>query len=319
MSNYWDFTKDKSKRRLSDLWRPYRDNHKYGFKDHKGNIVLPAQYNINPYGFRQGLSWVTKNNESFFINEQGEKMFDANYEWVGCFNDDGLAQILVNGLNGFINMKGEIVIEPQWPGSSRILMFNEGLCFVWNKEKSAYYCINIKGECVFELGKENKIAGSFSNGLAEVMVYNESVGNRWGYVDTKGNMVIPPIYEYSRWFHDGMAAVGYYNNDLGIRVYGFINTKGEVVIPFRYRDTGWFSEGLAPVSIQDENGKYFGDEIWGYINMQGEMVIAPEYDFAEEFIDGLAHVKKKGRGFYIDENAKYHRSRKSPELVLQQN
>ena len=45
MSNYWDFTTDKSKRRLSDLWRPYRDNHKYGFKDHKGNIVLPAQYN----------------------------------------------------------------------------------------------------------------------------------------------------------------------------------------------------------------------------------------------------------------------------------
>lgn len=61
-------------------------------------------------------------------------MFDANYEWVGCFNDDGLAQIMVNGLNGFINMKGEIVIEPQWPGSNRILIFREGLCFV-KKEK----------------------------------------------------------------------------------------------------------------------------------------------------------------------------------------
>ena len=67
MSNYWDFNTDKSKRRLSDLWRPYRDNHKYGFKDHKGNIVIPAQYSKNPYGFRQGLTWVNKNNESFFF------------------------------------------------------------------------------------------------------------------------------------------------------------------------------------------------------------------------------------------------------------
>lgn len=128
---------------------------------------------------------------------------------------------------------------------------------------------------------------SFSEGLAAVFA-NE----HWGYVDTKGNVVIPLEYDSVLPFREGLAAVaseGYW---------GFINKSGDVVIKPQYEmldiqpdDIGGFSEGLAAVSINDR---------WGFIDKSGEIVIKPQYDYAFSFSEGLAAVSLDNNWGYIN-------------------
>ena len=48
-----------------------------------------------------------------FIDKTGKWIIDANYEFVGLFQE-GLAFVVVNGKYGFIDKTGTMVIEPQF-------------------------------------------------------------------------------------------------------------------------------------------------------------------------------------------------------------
>ena len=63
--------------------------------------------------------------------------------------------------------------------------------------------------------------------------------DKWGYVNTKGELIIPCIYEYANDFSEGLASVRKNGKE------GFINKKGEIAIPFKFEECGNFSEGLA--------------------------------------------------------------------------
>jgi len=124
-------------------------------------------------------------------------------------------------------------------------------------------------------------AGFFSEGLAPV-----KFNSKWGFIDTKGNMVIPPVYDKADIFSEGLAQVKINGK------YGFIDTKGKMVIPAVYDLALNFSEGLVGVEI---NGK------WGYIDKKGRMVIPPVYDDVQPFSDnGHAMVEVNGKYGYID-------------------
>lgn len=66
-------------------------------------------------------------------------------------------------------------------------------------------------------------ADNFSEGLANV-----KLGNVWGYIDINGNWVIKPIYESAKPFKNGYARV-----ELG-RKWGLINKLGKWIIEPEY-------------------------------------------------------------------------------------
>lgn len=88
------------------------------------------------------------------------------------------------------------------------------------------------------------VFGAFSNGLSKFANYK--VG-KYGFIDKSGKMVIEPKYDHLNDFSEGYASFG--NSD---RMYGFINTKGEVVIPAVYSNLPYsFNSGLAKVMSKD--------------------------------------------------------------------
>ena len=82
---------------------------------------------------------------------------------------------------------------------------------------------------------------------------------KYGYVNTKGEVVVPCIYDNTWWFSEGFARVE--QNDKS----GFINTQGEVVIPCIYDNADDFFEGLAKVK-QNDKGSIF--------NKKGKVIVA---------------------------------------------
>ncbi|MCL2838657.1 MAG: WG repeat-containing protein [Oscillospiraceae bacterium] len=137
------------------------------------------------------------------------------------------------------------------------------------------------------------IAGGFSGGFSEGLLAVSQDG-RWGFVDTLGNEVVPPMYDRVWGFSDGLAMV-----TLNGRL-GFIDRLGNEVVPLKYDvatindiHAGRFIEGLAAVRLNDR---------WGFINTSGNVVIPFIYDSVAVFSNGRAQVLLNGRSSFIDKS-----------------
>ena len=150
-------------------------------------------------------------------------------------------------------------------------------------------CKNDKWGYINSKGEEVipcKYAGAcdFSEGLA--CVRNED--DKYGFIDKKGELVIPCKYDYVVIFSEGLARVRNEDNK-----YGFIDKKGELVIPCKYYYADYFSEGLACVRTEDDK--------YGFIDKKGELVIPCKYDNADFFSEGLARVGNEDNQYgFID-------------------
>ncbi len=94
-----------------------------------------------------------------------------------------------------------------------------------------------------------------SEGLARVQL-----GNKYGFIDRSGQMVINPQFGFAESFSEGLARV-----QLGNK-YGFIDRSGQMVINPQFDSAGSFSEGLAAVELGDDSYR---------INKQGQILLDP--------------------------------------------
>ena len=89
------------------------ENGKVGFKNSRGDIVVPCLYD-NAYPFVDDtITCVTINDKWGFINRKGKVLIPFQYERADNFYE-GLAAVRQNRLWGFIDLKGNWVIKPKY-------------------------------------------------------------------------------------------------------------------------------------------------------------------------------------------------------------
>jgi len=266
----------------------WRDDGKWGFVDRKGKLVIPCTYdNVFQYhlqggdgdrvGFRNGVAAVSTIVESQsggythskwgYINMAGKEITPFEYDYADHF-ENGTARVVFN----------------TYPNS-----------------KVGH--IDTTGNEVIPLGRYIQI-GSFYEGLALATHGDSETGDtyKYGFIDNKGNIIIPFKYNRLGDFSEGMAAVstGTFFDDGGYGTYegkwGFIDKKGSVVVPLIYDYIGNFSEGLAAVCVGGEVG-YHHPNIgsnggkWGFIDKKGNVVVPLQFDDVSVFKEGMAAVR----------------------------
>lgn len=103
----------------------------------------------------------------------------------------------------------------------------------------------------------------------------------WGYVDDKGNEVVPCKYNHAYPFYESNLALVESEGK-----FGYINKQGQVKIPLQYKKAYPFSDDVA--AVKKECSKKFG-----FINSAGKEIIKPNYsDVKWGFIEGYAWVKE---------------------------
>ena len=171
----------------------------------------------------------------------------AKYDFVDKISE-GLAVVVKDNKYGFINSRGVEVITPQFEYAGS---FSNGLADVSLKYKRGY--INKKGEVAIGLGKY-RTTRRFSEGLAAVQTYDF----RWGFINTKGELIIEPFYEDVRDFHHGRAGVAINAPIPDITgEYGFIDKSGNVVVPLVYlhiKKDYDFVKGVLSAEVMNKNG-----------------------------------------------------------------
>ena len=124
----------------------------------------------------------------------------------------------------------------------------------------------------------------FHDGLAAVFVGDSTTGvGKYGYINTKGEVMLATEYEWVENFREDLAVVYNYGK------YGYIDKTGKVVIPFIFDEVWNFSEGLAVVSVSGKRN---------VIDKSGTVVIETDYDDMWRFDEGLAPVVKRNLGEY---------------------
>ena len=111
-------------------------------------------------------------------------------------------------------------------------------------------------------------------------------GNIAGFIDIKGDVIIPLQFAEVGEFSEGLAAA----QDVESGKWGYIDRTGTFIISPQFRTAGFFSEGLAGVRMEDSDG-------W-YINRSGELII-PGYG-GSIVQNGMATVKKQGKTIFTD-------------------
>jgi hypothetical protein len=296
---------------LSKILIPVCRDGKWGFLNGKGQSVIDFQFQeAGP--FSEGLARVNIANQWGYIDETGKLVIARQFEEAWSFAE-GLAGIKLKNRYGFIDRTGKIVIEPQFIAARSFseglapvaqtwemgepkwgyidhsgqwvirpkenmgtaFPFHEGLALVELKDVSTPYPFNMisgfidkSGELIFTLPVK---AGVLAEGLMPA-----KMGEKYGYIDEYGRMVIQAQFETAGTFSEGLAPVCL--NDK----FGYINPSGQIIIGLKFDWTLPFSERLAAVQIA---GK------WGYVDQTGKMVIPPKFVKAWPFSEGLAPVQ----------------------------
>jgi len=205
-----------------------------------------------------------------------------DYSYIGPFTE-GLAAVSKGTENtGYIDTNGEIAIPLSFVNSFH---FSNGLAYALPTNHEHVY-INHHGAPVIR-NKDFLDCSEFSEGLAAVKlkiaptdedngaIDQEGPPGMWGYIDKSGQIAIPPVFNFARKFHEGLAAI---KQD---GTWKFID-KQQNVHAQNFKQCGAFSNGLAPVT---------SGNLWGFIDHTGKLSIPAQYQLAKDFSDGLAAVK----------------------------
>ncbi|MBP6981486.1 WG repeat-containing protein [Candidatus Gracilibacteria bacterium] len=196
--------------------------------------------------------------------------YDAVYEF-----SDGVAKVIKDKKEGFINKDGEIVIplgrykETRDQAKSQRIMGEkkDDLCVILDLEGTEITTFKCYGY------------PDFSEGLSSILIGGSDKGSI--VVDINGNTIIGSgKYGYIGNFQDGLAPVGIEKK------IGFVNKNGELIIPAIYNGNGsktYFSGGLG---VMNNDGKY------GVINKNNDVIIPFDYDKITSFSDGYAFANK---------------------------
>lgn len=259
----------------------FKENGLYGFIDENGKVIVPPKYSFAE-NFSEGFAGAFKEDDRYvYVNAEGREVIQRDSCGKKFHDGYALAWFDDEGFWGFIDEKGNTVIEPQFD-EEYTAGFREGLVDVCKNEKWGY--IDKKGQVVIPF--EYDWTYPFSEGFAIVKQKRKKF-----FIDRNGEklktvkcIIVEPA---AGGFREGLAVVKFGKE------YGFINTNGEQAFEQLFESASGFRDGLSAVR---KDGKF------GFIDTKGEYVIAPQFEVADSFYRGISTFKKGDQWGLIDKN-----------------
>lgn len=211
------------------------------FIDENGKQIGDKKYKC-AFGFSEGLAVVLDGDGFYYIDRNCQPVFEHRiFESAGSFKN-GFAAVRINGLYGFINKQGELVVDCKY---NNVNDFHEGRAVAWKTEngKKLEVVLDEDGN-ELALIESNVLGGSsgreniFSNGFLVVSLKLDM----YVFCGRDGKIVFNKKFSRARSFSDGRARVSF---DNPMHEY-FIDTNGEVIAgPFSKAED--FEGGVAKV------------------------------------------------------------------------
>lgn len=256
---------------------PVKIDGKWGFIDTSGKLRIPAQYSdVNEFGELSAEPAAVATGDLWgFINNKGEWVIEPHFHLAWNCADDVAVVEMDDAKWRFINREGDLL---EGVGYDSVSCFDDGPPAVILEGDHEWIYLDVKHSRLLPV--RQSIPEGFDEGLAPM-----KAGSIWGFVDESGTFVIPPNFDEARGFSEGLAAVRVGD------MWGYADKSGAIVIPPQF---GWayaFEEGLAGVKLERK---------YGFINHDGEFVVPPTFQDVRSFSEDLAAVENNSKWGYID-------------------
>ena len=187
-----------------------------GLIDKNGNFVVPLGYYASISDFNGTLAFVvedyTKSDKGAYIDKSGKVVTEFEYNadqwcwWYWLPSSEGMTIARKDGAFYFIDEKGNSIGPYSGINFFSKEFFSNGLAYVeyFDIIKDTYICgfIDKTGKLIISTNEYDDTARNFSDGLAWV-----KRGDKWGYINTAGELVVPLVYDEARDFSEGLAFV----------------------------------------------------------------------------------------------------------------
>ncbi|QXE87820.1 WG repeat-containing protein [Geomonas nitrogeniifigens] len=176
----------------------FKKKGKYGVIDQRGNIKIAAVYEDAVYTNISDKALPVKFHKKWgVVDSSGKTVIPFKYDDISL-TPDGYALVTVNNLKGVIRLDGKWVKKP-CKLNFTAQGFAQGLMVIESEGKYGY--MDTKGEIIIEPKYDD--ARPFSGGLSPVQI-----GALWGIIDLTGKLVSKVIFEYVfDTFEDGVLLV----------------------------------------------------------------------------------------------------------------
>lgn len=247
-----------------------------------GQIIKDGKnYNVINADGTPGVSvkadYIAHTDNGFYVvNKNKYSFYDSNFNLANEVKADSFTR-LDNGLFAITRKKSGLSLGGLL---STAIAFGTGTPLYPGQVN--WMRSNIKTGYLDSTGTEiiptkNDYNGTFFEGHALVMVKD-----KFGYVDTAGNYLVPAEF-------DDISAFSFYDPDVVVVEkdddFGFYDTK-KGLFTSGYTAASNFVNGLAPIAIAENK--------WGYIDRTGNKVIRPKFDMVTPFFDENAMTKING-------------------------
>lgn len=312
---------------FSEGLAPFYEDGDWGYLDVSGKVVISARFSM-AFPFSEGVAVIVERGRYGVIDRMGNYVLAP--EWDRVVGNSASSSLICVGRKIAISDDGFNyewrLFDVEGKLQEADLM--DAVFFV--RGKSEYNRDGLVGfvRRDFSWCLDPIFVGLGNRSPLGITPYSN--GNLWGLIDNAGLVVCEPrflfIGSYDLCTNLAPAAV---RSGADV-MYGYIDSKGEFRIKPIYRQAFGFSEGVAVVqghdgmfSILDSNGVaiplpdyrqmdsffsenrcavYRGNK-WGYIDRTGALVISPTYRECGPFRNGYAAVSVTGYEIvYIDEN-----------------
>ena len=267
-------------------------------------FIVKEGFGYGAQGYSSGMLVIRRRKKWGAIDNMGRTVVPVKYDFLSKFID-GYATARLNENNNNNN-----------------IIDSDG--YVSTNLNNNYYIIDSIGNEIQIKEKDITIIRMFSEGL--VLIKNED--GLMGYVNLKGETVIPLIYRNCGYFKSGLAwarnsegKIGYINKSgewviepefLAVKdfdpvsqlakarvneTWGFINKKGEIRYIGNVKKIYDYSEGLAMAVTLDG--------LFGFLDENQKWIIEPQFNAARDFKNGYATARLDGKWGIIDKSGEW--------------
>jgi len=255
-----------------------REEGKWVIIDENGKELSSNRYDYDAVTpFTEGVSWVLKGNKWSLVDKNGREIILPKYEGI-CPFVGGLSAVMVGEKWGIIDKSGKEIIPIKYDGIG-----------VYKTQGNNYPFKDIPCDDLEDLVREGLIA--------------IKVGDKYGFVDKSGKVVISPKYDNVMPFVGGIAAV---KRDKKV---GFVDKTGKEIVPPTYESAGYC---YVEVESDGKNYSCIGGSDYDYLKRGYLPVVEKagkystpfggEYDFLVHVDSNLFLAQKGGKWGLIDKN-----------------
>jgi len=286
----------------------------FGIAGPEGGWLVDPEYSFADDVHEKRAAIRFSTGDENWVTTGGARLSDDRFQNCGRFSE-GLASAMKSGLNGYVDLSGDLVIDFRF---NVALPFKNRLAGV-KMNDNLWRCVDHSG--VEVTGRKYNEFYSHMDGFAVVRS-----GENWGYVDASGCEPFGMKFQRTYNFISGLGVVivagrwnfitaegrfvsekgwdGTYLPSEGMGsylingLYGYVNSSGNTVTGPLFEGVYAYSEGLSAVNME---GK------WGYIDKEGNWVIKPRFAEVRNFSEGLAPVREEEGSLwgYIDKSGSF--------------